>query len=80
MAGEQTVTITARATAFTVVCERCAAADRDGAAAGPGWAGASFAGSLDLDLDQGVFLCRRGHTVRIARARSAARSSVTEAA
>jgi hypothetical protein len=77
---EQTVTIARRATAFTVVCAECTAAGDEQAGAGPGWAGASFQGSLDLDLDHGLFLCRRGHTVRIVRARQAARSAATEAA
>jgi len=76
MSGEQTETISARATAFTVVCASCAA-DGDSER---GWAGATFAGRLDLDLDHGVFLCRRGHTVRVVRAGGAARPSATEAA
>ena len=71
---EQIVEIAARATGFTVVCGVCAAEG------GAGWGGASFGGKLDLDLDQGIFLCRRGHTVRIVRATSAARPSATEAA
>jgi hypothetical protein len=78
MEREQIVEIADRATAFTVVCGACAA--EDAAGGGPGWGGASFGGRLDLDLDQGIFLCRRGHTVRIVRAMSAARSSATEAA
>lgn len=80
MTEEQVVTISERATAFTVVCDHCAAGAPDGAATGPVWVGASFAGSLDLDLDRGAFLCRRGHSVRIVRARQTTRSSAIEAA
>jgi hypothetical protein len=75
---EQVVEIAARAIGFTVVCGRCAKEDEK--QVGAGWGGASFGGRLDLDLGQGIFLCRRGHTVRIIRATNAARSSATEAA
>lgn len=77
---DQIVTIAQRATAFTVVCDRCAADDVEEAANEPGWAGVTFAGSLDLDLERGLFLCRRGHTVRVVRTRPAVRASSTEAA
>jgi hypothetical protein len=80
MTEDQVVTISARATAFTVVCDRCAADRDETAATEPGWAGASFAGSLDLDLDHGAFLCRRGHTVRVVRMRPARRTSSSFAA
>jgi hypothetical protein len=80
MTEDQIVTIAQRATAFTVVCDRCTADDADEPAAEPGWAGVTFAGSLDLDLDRGLFLCRRGHTVRVVRSRPAVRASATEAA
>jgi hypothetical protein len=80
MTEEQIVTISARATAFTVVCDRCAADHDTTAATQPGWAGSSFAGILELDLDRGAFLCRRGHTVRVVRTRPAARASSTFAA
>jgi hypothetical protein len=73
---DQVVEIAARATGFTVVCGRCAAADEGER----GWGGSTFAGRLDLDLADGIFLCRRGHTVRVVRATSAVRSSATEAA
>ena len=56
----QVIRIAARATSFTAVCEGCSAID------GP--ASSVFAGRLDLDLDEGVFLCRRGHHVRVERA------------
>ncbi len=71
---EQLVAITPRTTTFTAVCAECARG-----AAEPSWIGATFSGMLDLDLDGGMFLCRRGHRVRVTRAKaeSAAR---TEAA
>lgn len=56
------ISIAALASSFTVVCDRCAELD-----AHEGWAGSTFAGRLDLDLDTGVFLCRRGHQVRVVR-------------
>jgi hypothetical protein len=56
----QVITIAARATSFTAVCERCSAIDRRSSS--------TFAGRLDVDLDEGVFLCRRGHHVRVERA------------
>jgi hypothetical protein len=62
MLGGQVVTISSRATSFTVVCELCSELD-----AAEGWSGRTFAGRLDLDLDDGMFLCRRGHSVRVER-------------
>jgi hypothetical protein len=62
MLGAQVVTISARATSFTIVCELCT--ELDPAA---GWSGSTFAGRLDLDLDHGTFLCRNGHSVRVER-------------
>jgi hypothetical protein len=62
MLGGQTVTISSRATSFTVVCELCSELD-----ATEGWSGTTFAGRLDLDLGHGMFLCRRGHSVRVER-------------
>ena len=59
----QVINISAVATSFTAVCERCAAIDER-----EGWSGSTFAGRLDLDLPGGVFLCRRGHQVRVERA------------
>lgn len=58
----QVIGITALATSFTAVCDRCAAID-----AREGWSGSTIAGRLDLDLNTGVFLCRRGHQVRVTR-------------
>jgi len=71
--GEQIVVIAAAAASFTIVCDSCAALD-----AADGGSGSTFAGRLDLDLDHGTFLCRRGHSVRIERRRPPA--AATEAA
>jgi len=60
---EQVVQISPRAASFTAVCVECA--DLEEAA---GYAGATFAGRLELDLQHGTFLCRRGHSVRVERA------------
>jgi hypothetical protein len=60
---EQVVQISARATSFTAVCVECADLDE-----AEGYGGSTFAGRLDLDLDHGTFLCRRGHSVRVERA------------
>jgi len=60
--NEQVVEIPASATSFTAACELCAEAD-----AAQGYSGSTFAGRLDADLDDGTFLCRRGHTVRVQR-------------
>ncbi len=70
MQREQVVTISAVATTFTIVCEACAQDDASGY--GGGEHSATFAGRLDADLDGGVFLCRRGHTVTIERERPVA--------
>jgi hypothetical protein len=63
---EQVVLISARATSFTAVCVDCADLDE-----AEGYSGATFAGRLELDRDHGTFLCRRGHAVRIERAKAA---------
>ena len=60
---EQVVVIAPAAASFTVACAHCAELD-----AAEGSTGSTFAGRLDLDLRHGVFLCRRGHTVRVERA------------
>ena len=65
-AREQVVLVPARATSFTAVCVECAGLD-----GAHGRQGSTFAGRLDLDLDRGTFLCRRGHTVRVERAAAA---------
>jgi hypothetical protein len=72
--SEQIVTISPRATAFTAVCDECARSCEE-----PGWAAATFAGELDLDLGAGVFLCRRGHRIKVRRAKPPP-SFATEAA
>jgi hypothetical protein len=48
----QVVVIGASETTFTATCDAC---------------GTVFAGRLDDDLDDGVFLCRFGHAIRIER-------------
>ena len=65
-AGEQVVRISALASSFTASCVACADID-----ATQGFSGSTFAGRLDLDLQQGTFLCRRGHSVKVERAEAA---------
>ena len=48
----QVVRIAPDDTTFTAACDEC---------------GTTFAGRLDDDLDEGVFLCRFGHAIRIVR-------------
>jgi len=60
--GEQVVTISSRVTSFTAVCELCTELDSL-----DGYAGTTFGGRLDLDVDHATFLCRRGHSVRVER-------------
>jgi hypothetical protein len=57
------VTISSWVASFTAVCELCAALESH-----PGSTGSTFAGRLDLDLHDGMFLCLRGHPVRVERA------------
>ena len=57
------LTISRAATAFTAVCEVCLGIDT-----AVGLSASTFAGRLELDLDEAVFLCRRGHQVSIVRA------------
>ena len=49
----QRVVIAGGETTFSATCEIC---------------GTAFAGRLDEDLVEGVFLCRDGHAIRIVRA------------
>ena len=70
----QRVVIPALSTTFTAVCERCAEFD-----AHDGWTGSTFAGRLDPDLNEGVFLCRRGHHVRVVRMPPQEQSELAEA-
>lgn len=71
----QTETIARRVTSFSVLCNRCVQEEDGGS-----WAGATFAGRLDLDLERGIFLCRNGHAVRVQRARASAGPASTVAA
>ena len=48
----QVVVIGAADTTFSATCDAC---------------GTAFAGRLDDDLEEGVFLCRHGHPIRIER-------------
>jgi hypothetical protein len=59
----QVLSIARGATAFTAVCEVCLGVDT-----AVGLSASTFAGRLDLDLEEAVFLCRRGHQVAIVRA------------
>jgi hypothetical protein len=54
-------------TTFSAICDAC---------------GTTFAGRLDDDLPEGVFLCREGHAIRIVRSDDppAANQRVTTAA
>jgi hypothetical protein len=73
----QALTIAADAVAFTAVCEACVEID-----AAVGLGASRFAGRLDADLVSGIFLCRRGHQIRVVRAGEEIRSggAVVEAA
>jgi len=70
----QVVVIAAAAASFTVVCAVCAELD-----AAEGSTGSTFAGRLDLDLHDGIFLCRRGHSVLVERAAPPGEQSATAA-
>ena len=59
----QALLIGRTATAFTAVCEICLGIDT-----AVGLSASTFAGRLELDLDEAVFLCRRGHHVSVVRA------------
>jgi hypothetical protein len=70
----QVVVIAAAAASFTVVCAACAELDE-----AAGSTGSTFAGRLDLDLHDGMFLCRRGHSVLVKRAAPPGEQSATAA-
>ena len=70
----QVLAIARTATAFTAVCEVCVGID-----AAVGLSASTFAGRLDPDLEEAVFLCRRGHQVGVVRADPPA-AAETEAA
>ncbi len=59
----QVLVISRAATSFTAVCEVCIGIDT-----AVGLSASTFAGRLDPDLEEGVFLCRRGHQVTVVRA------------
>ena len=61
----QRVVIAGRETTFSATCEIC---------------GTAFAGRLDEDLVEGVFLCREGHAIQIARAADGDADAATAAA
>jgi hypothetical protein len=71
----QMLTISRGATAFTAVCEVCLGIDT-----AVGLSASTFAGRLDPDLDEAVFLCRRGHHVAIVRAAEAPEAAADSAA
>jgi hypothetical protein len=56
--GEQVVWISPLATAFTIVCERCADT-------GEGFP--SVQGTLSLEHVRGHMICPRGHEIRVER-------------
>jgi hypothetical protein len=63
MEPSQVLEISGTATSFTAVCEICLGIDT-----AVGYSASTFAGRLDLDIPDGVFLCRRGHQVTVVRA------------
>ena len=71
----QILTIGPTAAAFTAVCEVCLGIDR-----AVGLSASTFAGRLDVDLAEGVFLCRRGHQVLVVRAAADAPAAESAAA
>ncbi len=71
----QVLSIPRTATAFTAVCEVCLGIDT-----AVGLSASTFAGRLDADLEQGIFLCRRGHHVRVVRIDPPAAEAGVEAA
>ena len=71
----QVLSIAPGATTFTAVCEVCVGIDT-----AVGLSASTFAGRLDADLDEGVFLCRRGHRVTVARAAAPAQAAESAAA
>jgi hypothetical protein len=70
----QVLRISRTATAFTAICEVCLGIDT-----AVGLSASTFAGRLELDLDDAVFLCRRGHPVSIVRADPAAAAETAAA-
>jgi len=72
MGPAQVLAISRTATSFTAVCETCLGIDT-----AVGFTASTFAGRLDPDLDEGVFLCRRGHQVSVVRADPPAQAAQT---
>jgi len=71
----QILTISASATSFTAVCEVCLGIDN-----AVGLSASTFAGRLDVDLAEGVFLCRRGHQVLVVRSAAEPPAATAESA
>jgi len=71
----QVLTIAPGATSFTAVCEICVGIDT-----AVGLSASTFAGRLDADLEEGVFLCRRGHRVSVVREAPPAQAAESAAA
>jgi hypothetical protein len=59
---EQTVWISPRATAFSVVCDACSEIE-----AGDGYGAAVVHANLALDVMRGTVECPRGHRLRVER-------------
>ncbi|HSO02744.1 MAG TPA: hypothetical protein VLS46_09470 [Gaiellaceae bacterium] len=57
---DQTVWLAPKATAYTVVCEECAAEH--------GYLGAQVEGRLELEREHSAVSCPRGHAIRVERA------------
>jgi hypothetical protein len=72
MEPSQVLAIPGAATSFTAVCEICVGIDT-----AVGYTASTFAGRLDHDLDEAVFLCRRGHQVTVVRAPIGAETAQT---
>ena len=66
--------VSADATSFTTICERCEAE-----AAGT-WASATVSGRLELESRGGLFLCRRGHGLHVERSQPPAEAAASAAA
>jgi hypothetical protein len=65
---EQTIWLSPRATAFTVVCEACT---EEAAGSSERWLASKVEGHLRLEDGRGWARCSRGHEVRVERANHA---------
>ena len=72
MEPSQVLEISGTATSFTAVCEICLGIDT-----AVGYSASTFAGRLDPDVAEGVFLCRRGHQVTVVRPPAGAETTQT---